>query len=139
MNPPISTPAVTHALIILFGMGFVVMIMFLIVVLALAPLMYEAVPLVMLENVSGTKAIRESITIGKSNFRNLVWLFVLLGIIYGLITVGQGIVSLIFNLLGAIAGSILGLILSLAVGAFITAWLYVLPIVFYNDFLGKKS
>lgn len=134
-----SSAAATHALLSLFAFGIVLAIIYLLVTLALAPLLYEAVPLVMLENVRGVNALGESVKMGKSNFWNLVWLIVLFAIIYGLISLGQEAVVLVFGLLGVLAGSIIGVLASLLVGAFVTAWLYVLPIIFYNDFLSKKS
>jgi hypothetical protein len=135
----LSGSAVIRAGIPLLLLGIVMAIVFLLVTLVLAPLLYEAVPLVMLENVRGVKAIKESIDIGRKTFWNLIWLFVLFGIVYGLIELGQGMVTFVLNLLGLLAGSILGIIISLFVGAFVTAWLYVLPIIFYRDFLDKKG
>ena len=129
--------AVGSSLLPLIGLAIVLIIVYLLASAALAPLLYEAVPLVMLEGVSGVGAVKESIEIGRGNFWNIIWLVVLFGIIYGAVVFAQNLVAFAMQVLGHLAGSILALIISFLVGAFLTAWFYVLPIIFYNDFLRK--
>ena len=107
----------------LIGIGLVVAIMYLVVSIALAPLLYESVPLVMLEGVSGVKAIKESIEMGKQNFWKIIWLLVIMVIIYLLIEFAQGILVGLVNAINALAGSVVSLIVTILVGAFISAWL----------------
>lgn len=51
----------------------------------------------------------------------------------------EGIVVSIFNFVNALAGSAVNLVLTVLVGAFIAGWTNSLPVLFYRDFLGKKS
>ena len=115
------------------------MLVYLVVTAVLAPILYEAVPLVMLEGVSGIKAVKESIDIGKKNF----WSILLLIIAIGLITFGinfiAGILVDVVSFVNHIAGSLLDLIISIILGSFIAAWTNALPIIFYKDYLAKKS
>ena len=107
--------AVASAFLPLIGLAIVLVVVYLLVSAALAPLLYEAVPLVMLEGASGVGAIKESIEMGRSNFWNIIWLVVLFGIIYGAVVFAQNLVTLALQVLGHLAGSILALIISMLV------------------------
>ena len=135
----LGSQATGSAFLVLLGWGVALTVLFLLVALALAPLLYEAVPLVMLEDASGINAVRKSVRMGRSNFWNIAWLIAFFAIIYGLIVAGQDAVIFVLSFLGMLAGSVVGLVVWLLVSAFITAWFYALPVIFYEDYLDRKS
>ncbi len=130
-----TSSAVLHQFLLLIGVGIFAIIAFSIATLILAPLLYEAVPLVMLEDVGGVAAIKESVGMGRKNFWNIIWLLAVFGIALFVISFVQGLATAIFGLFGAVGASLGGLAVALLVGAFVNAWLYVLPVIFYKDFV----
>lgn len=119
--------------------GMIVFVAFLVAMFILMPLLYEAVPLVLLEDLSGTAAIKRSVEIGKGSFWKLVWLFTVFWFAVGIVYVGEWIVTAIFGVLGQVLGVVAGIVLSVAVGALVAAWSYILPVVFYKEFVGRKG
>lgn len=134
-----SSTAVTAAIASLLGIGLLLVLVYLIVSAILAPILYEAVPLVMLEGVSGIKAIRESIDMGEKNFWSILFLIVGIALIYFGINIVLSVLVDAVTILNQIAGSLLNIAITILLGAFIGAWVNALPIIFYKDYLSSKS
>ena len=120
-------------------LGVLILIAALIATFILMPLLYEAVPLVLLEGLGGVDAVRRSIALGRKNFWKIVWLLTVFWFVVGMIYVGEWIVAAIFGLLSPLIGAIISIVLSLAVGALVAAWSYALQIVFYKEFIDNKK
>lgn len=119
--------------------GVLVFVGFLVATFILMPLLYEAVPLVMLENLGGLDAIKRSVDIGRKNFWKLVWLITVFWFAVGIVYFAEWIVAAIFGVLGHAVGVIASVALSLLVAAFVVAWSYALQIVFYKEFISNKK
>ena len=130
---------VLGSLLKLAVLGVLILIAALIATFILMPLLYEAVPLVLLEGLGGVDAVRRSIALGRKNFWKIVWLLTVFWFVVGMIYVGEWIVAAIFGLLSPLIGAIISIVLSLAVGALVAAWSYALQIVFYKEFIDNKK
>ena len=119
--------------------GVLVLVGFLVATFILMPLLYEAVPLVMLENLGSVEAIKRSVELGKGNFWKLVWLVTVFWFAVGMAYFAEWIVAAIFGVLGHAIGVIASVALSLLVAAFVVAWSYALQIVFYKEFISNKK
>lgn len=138
-NGGLSSPTtlLSGPLLSFFGLAILLVLIYMVVTAILAPLLFEAVPLVMLEGTSGTKAIKESIDIGRKRFWSILSLVILSSIFLILISFAGSIISTVVSLLNTIAGSLLNLIISFLISAFVVAWVSYLPVIFYRDYLGK--
>ena len=122
-----------------FGLSLLLVLVYLVVTAVLTPLLFEAVPLVMLESTGGVKAIRESVDIGEKHFWNILSLIVLLILFIFAIEFVGGIMVVLVSFVNNIAGVVVNLIVSFFLGAFVGAWSNSLPIVYYRDFLAKNK
>jgi hypothetical protein len=134
-----SIEALLKNSLVLIGIAIILVLVYLLVSAILAPILYEAVPLVMLENVSGVKAIKESISIGRSQFWNLLLIIIAITMIYFGLGFVAGILGDFLIFLNQIAGSILYIVIAVLLSAFMAAWVNALPIIFYKDYMERSK
>ncbi len=119
----------------LLASALILFIVFTTVNAALAPLLFEAIPLVMLEGISGTKAMKESIDIGRKHYKSLIGLVAGAWLVFFVVQVAGGIATFVLGIIHPLLGGLVQFVFSLLISSFLFGWLSFLPVLFYKYYI----
>lgn len=119
----------------LLASALILFIIFTMVNAALAPLFFEAVPLVLLKGISGVGAIEESVEIGRKHYKSLIGLVAGAWLVFFIVQVAGGIATFALGIIHPLLGGIVQFIFSLLISSFLYGWLSFIPVLFYKYYI----